>query len=96
MSSEVAEKLIAKAEANGHNLHYSDEYGLLLDHDAMEWMDFFWDDWPADVLNDPSVNGDVVFICAEGDQAGEIWGYRFKEGQMVKLASTIRLRETRN
>ncbi|SPX87662.1 Uncharacterised protein [Mycobacteroides abscessus] len=48
------------------------------------------------VLNDPSVNGDVVFICAEGDQAGEIWGYRFKEGQMVKLASTIRLRETRN
>lgn len=94
MSVKVAQRLIAEASENGQRLYYSNEDGLSLDPDAMEWMDFFWDDWAIEALNDPSVNGDVVFLCADGDQAGQIWGYRFTSGHMVKLSAAVRLRET--
>ncbi|WP_100474218.1 hypothetical protein [Mycobacteroides abscessus] len=94
MSTVVAERLITVAGANNHRISYSEKDGLSLDPDAMEWMDFFWDDWAIDALNDPSVNGDVVFLCAEGDQAGQIWGYRFKHGHMAKLSAEVRLQET--
>ncbi|OHT91262.1 hypothetical protein BKG70_00575 [Mycobacteroides chelonae] len=94
MSRETAERLIVEASQNGHNLVYDNEDGLILDCDAMEWMDFFWDDWATEALSDPSVNGDVVFLCADGDQAGQIWGYRFKNGHMVKLSAEVHLQET--
>lgn len=87
MSRKVADRLIESAENNGHYLTYENDAGLWFDGDAMEHMDFLWEKWALKILNDPSVNGDVVFISAEGDNRGDIWGYRFKAGVPYKLAS---------
>lgn len=93
MSEEVAEKFNAAAEENDQYVEYSERYGLLLNEDAMEHMDFLWEDWVQEVLNDPSVNGDVVFMSAEGDNAGDIWGYRFKNGKCFELVANVTLEE---
>lgn len=81
MKQIVADRLIEASEENGQPyLDYSDKHGIGFCYDAMEHMDFLWQTWALKILDDPSVNGDVVFMSAEGDNAGDVWGYRFKEG----------------
>lgn len=85
MSRKVADYLVESAENNGQYIDYDDKDGIGFDGDAMEHMDFLWEDWALNSLNDPSVNGDVVFLSAEGDNQGDIWGYRFKAGVPYRL-----------
>lgn len=92
MPPDVVEKLIAVGEENYHNLSfYKDK--LYFDSDAMEHMDCVWEDWFLDTLKDTDTNGDVVFMSAEGDNSGKIWGYRFKNGAMTKLKAIVTMVE---
>ncbi len=93
MSMDVADKLVEAAQENYQSISYSETYGLEFDYDAMEHKDFLWEDWALDALNDPSVNGDVVFMSAEGDNRGEIWGYRFKNGVPYILEPVVTFNE---
>lgn len=89
MDQEVADRLIESAENFGHYLTYDDKYGISFDADTMEHMDFLSSDWALDILYHPSVNGDVVFMSSEGDNAGEVWGYRFMNGVPLTLEPVI-------
>lgn len=98
MDQEVAYKLIATSEASRPYLSYSDTNGIEFCLDAMqhidfpdclEHIDFLWEDWALDILNHPSVNGDVVFMSAEGNNDGKIWGYRFMNGVPLFLDPVI-------
>lgn len=93
MSRSVADSLIEIADDHGHSIGYDDRRGVDFDHDAMEHMDFLWESWALNVLSDPSVSGDVVFTSVEGDNSGETWGYRFKEGVMTRLKGMIVVEE---
>lgn len=92
MSDEVFNALATAAENEGN---YIGMYNGLIEFDdnAMEWMDFLYNDWAIEILNDPSVNGDVVFASTEGDNSGDIWGYRFKNGKMSTLVAEVTMKE---
>ncbi|MFP5446682.1 MAG: hypothetical protein ACLGIY_24440 [Betaproteobacteria bacterium] len=62
---------------------------LNFDEDSMEHMDFVWNDEVLAVLADAKVNGRVTFGSLEGNNAGEFWGYDFKDGLMTKLTGAI-------
>ena len=91
--NEVADRLIEDADANYQNIFIDDRSRIVFDSDAMEHMDFLWEDWALKALDDPSVNGDVVFMSAEGDNRGGIWGYRFKAGKMTELKAVVTMVE---
>lgn len=93
MSMDVADKLVEAASENGHSISYSESRGLDFDPDAMEWMDFLSMDWSREILDHPSVNGDVVFMSAEGDDAGDIWGYRYIQGKITRLIPVVTYEE---
>ena len=58
--------------------------------DAMEHMDFLWEDWVSNFQKEIKLDGDVVFMSAEGDNSGDIWGYRFKpDGTITRLSAKV-------
>lgn len=64
---------------------------LELDFDAMEFIDFIAN-YPksVDILNaDPETRGKICFADFEGDGNGNMWGYSFEDGKMVKLKGRI-------
>lgn len=89
MDQEVADRLIDSADNNGHCISYDPDEGISFDQDAMEHMDFLWQEWAQEILDHPSVNGDVVFGSLEGDNKGSNWGYRFKAGKVTTLKAKV-------
>ncbi|MBB3752491.1 hypothetical protein FHT44_005003 [Mycolicibacterium sp. BK634] len=90
MDAAVAERLIAEGDNQGYLLFYENDK-LTIDGDPAEHIDFFWQDWAEEILDDSSVNGVFAFISAEGDNAGSIWGYQFDQGRVTELVGEIRL-----
>lgn len=93
MSMDVADKLVEAAYEEGHIISYSETYGLSFDPDAQEWMDFLGMGWSREILDHPSVNGDVVFMSTEGDNKGDIWGYRYTQGKLSRLIPVVTFEE---
>lgn len=90
------ERFVAEAEDHYQNAYITDDGHVEFDIDAMEHMDFLWDSWVTKIQQEMNAEGDVVFQSAEGDNAGEIWGYRFKKnGEIVELESFVTMVEVR-
>lgn len=69
-------------------------YQLYFDEDHGEHMDFLNErDDILDVLLKHKVNGDITFASVEGDNAGQCWGYRFKDGVLTELVGEIVYKE---
>lgn len=85
---ELQASIIARAEDSGNYISFY-KNKICFDYDAMEYMDFLWQDWVEESLDHPSVNGDVVFISASGDNCGEIWGYRFIQGKRHNITADV-------
>lgn len=89
MRDEIAEELEVIAGVRDHMIGYSSESGIEFDYDAMEHMDFLWEEWADAALDDPSVNGEVIFYSSEGDNMGEAWGYRYENGKKTTLKGNL-------
>lgn len=55
----------------------TDEGKFVLNHDAMEHMDCFWNEELQEIFRKKGVSGQICFSSSEGDNAGEKWGYAF-------------------
>jgi hypothetical protein len=62
---------------------------LFFDCDHMEHMDYVGNDEVLAVLLKHKVNGDIGFSSADGDNSGENWGYRFRDGVMTRLRGEV-------
>jgi len=62
---------------------------IYFDSDAMEHMDCVNDDDVLAIFKKHKVNGDIFFGSVEGDNAGEFWGYRFKDGEMTRMEGVL-------
>lgn len=63
---------------------------LSFSSDAMEHMDYLWNDHIQAVLLKHKVSGDVCFGSLEGDNAGSFWGYRFDgKGVVINLKGEL-------
>lgn len=87
MSKEVFEKLQERADLEGNSIYMDDV--LQFDSDAYEHADFLNQPWALKILDDHSVNGDVIW----GDEFGETWGYRFKKGKSIPVQVKMSLEE---
>ena len=94
VSKACFEELKVWAEDEGHYIYQNKDGTIQFDCDAMEHMDFVGDESAQEILNRHKVVGDVVFMSAEGDNAGDIWGYRFKGGSCVYLKPEIKMVES--
>jgi len=85
---EYAERLFEAGDGEhffGEASDVLDEEGHLhFESDAMEHMDYLWDDDILAVLEDAQVNGRVVFSSNEGDNAGTWWAYDFNNGVVTQ------------
>jgi hypothetical protein len=88
---EFRSKFVELAEENDQYIsiaekdsNWSKEGNVQFNDDAMEHMDFLWDDWVTELQKEMKAVGDVVFMSAEGDNSGDIWGYSFKEDGTIK------------
>jgi hypothetical protein len=66
---------------------------LTFNADHWEHMDYVWQEEVLSVLLEYKVNGDITFGSLEGDNEGEFWGYRFKDGVKTELVGTIQWEE---
>jgi hypothetical protein len=80
-------------ENEGHSLYHKQNGTIAFDSDAMEHMDFISDDDVRCIIVKHGGLGDVVFMSAEGDNRGAIWGYRFKKGKCVSLNAVVTYEE---
>lgn len=65
------------------------ENRLFFNCDHMEHMDYMWNKAIQAVLLKHKVNGDICFSSADGDNSGDNWGYRFKDGVMTRLRGVV-------
>jgi hypothetical protein len=82
---DVQDKLIDLVEPEGHNIDICDGK-IEFDYDAMEHMDFLWDDEVQVLLESANSHGVVVFGSVEGDNAGDFWGYKFHGDKTIRLS----------
>ena len=76
-------------ERDVYNLTDDDGH-LIFEMDDMEHMDFIEDSEVQDVLKKHCIKGDICFTSSDGDNAGEMWGYRFDgAGGMEMLTGVI-------
>jgi len=69
---------------------YDEETGLIeFNPDHMEHQDFLFRDDVQAILKKHKVNGEVLWTSADGDNCGENWGYRFKDGECTRLKGTV-------
>lgn len=71
-------------------------YQLYFNKDYMENMDYLHREDILAILLKFKVNGDVTFTSHEGDNIGQSWGYRFKDGVLTKLVGQIIFTEFQN
>lgn len=99
VSEDTVNKLQALFEETGeYDLEFSaiggGSYKVEFISDYMEHMDVLWNDEIRKIIMADSENfGEVVFISAEGDNAGDIWGYRFADGKCTLLTGDIVIRD---
>ncbi len=80
--NEWAEKEIYEEEVvRGSKLYFNPDH--------LEHMDFLWQDGFEELAKELKLNGEVCFGSLEGDNEGEFWGYRFKDGVMTKLSGKL-------
>ncbi len=70
------------------------DFKLNFNDDHMEHMDFVEREEVQEVLKKHKAMGDICFSSADGDNAGEAWGYRFDgKGGMVLLRGVLLFKE---
>lgn len=91
VSKECFEKLDEWANNNDQCLYHDSKDGTIgFDYDAMEHMcaPLYEDDF-LNILKEYKVNGQVCFSSVDGDNAGENWGFEFKDGEMKHLKGKV-------
>lgn len=69
---------------------YDPKTGLVeFNPDHMEHQDFLWDEEVQAILLKHKANGRVLWTSADGDNAGQSWGYEFKDGVLKELSGTV-------
>lgn len=72
----------------------NDMYYVDFNSDYGEHMDVLCEDWIHHIMiSDMKNSGEAVFISAEGDNAGDIWGYRYKDGECTILEGEIVIKD---
>ena len=95
ITKECAQELFDACEKHHNRTWYEvdevmEEDGTLyFDCDHMEHMDYVSYPEYLAILKKYKVNGDICFSSADGDNSGENWGYRFKDGVMTELTGVV-------
>lgn len=72
----------------------TDEDGhFIFSDDAMEHMDYMWNEELQVVLTKHKANGEVIFNSFQGDNRGQAWGYRFVNGKLTELSGNAKTME---
>ena len=88
LTEECVEELETMAEDLG--IYNPTQDGrLYFNPDNMEHMDFLWRDEIRELFLKHQVYGTVKFGSLDGDNFGQFWGYKFKDGVCTRLVGKL-------
>lgn len=95
LDKSLEEKLLTAQDYDGQCWYEGakiiDEDGqLIFNPDAYEHMDYLRNNKKVlQIIAESGATGDITFGSMEGDNAGSFWGYRFRDGKVVRLTGDV-------